>query len=304
MIKHNVNILHPHGYKADLYAFAASWPGRAALVATCHNWPSNLLKMRMYAALDRLVLRRFDQVIAVSDFASDILHRWGVHPDRVSTIYNGVELERFDRAVPTLRNEISPKGYSLVGFVGRLVSDKGGAFLLQAAQQVIAARPNTMFVLVGEGPARTEWEALATKLGIGKQVAFAGVRKDMPGVYASLDMVVLPSLMESMPMCLLEAMASGKPVVATRVGAVSKLVSSEENGLLLESGDKSGLVDAMLRLLGDPVFASRLGQNGRERVVQHFSAAAMARCYIRQYERVLRSRRNRTKQAQPEVSPG
>jgi glycosyltransferase involved in cell wall biosynthesis len=121
-------------------------------------------------------------------------------------------------------------------------------------------------------------------------VVFAGVRDDMPGVYASLDMVVLPSLVESMPMCLLEAMAAGKPVIATRVGAVPKLITSEQNGLLLEPGKVDELVAAILRLLGDAELASTLGKNGRVRVAQHFSAEAMARVYIRQYEQVLASR--------------
>lgn len=304
LAKHNVDILHSHGYKADLYAYAAAWPNRAALVATSHNWPSKLLAMRAYAALDRLVLRRFDKVIGVSKVPSDILRRWGVAANKVSTIFNGVEIERFGGAVPTLRNEIAPEGYSLVGFVGRLVPDKGGALLLRAAQQVLAARPKTMFALVGEGPARNEWEALATQLGIGKQVAFVGMRDDMPGVYASLDTLVLPSLVESMPMCLLEAMAAGKPVIATRVGAVPKLISPHQTGLLVEPGDVRGLVAAILRLLRDPELASRLGKNGHTRAAQHFSAEAMARSYIRQYKDVLASRcKGSQKQAALKVSP-
>jgi len=116
------------------------------------------------------------------------------------------------------------------------------------------------------------------------------VREDMPGVYASLDMLVLPSLIESMPMCLLEAMAAGKPVIATRVGAVSQLIRSEQFGLLLEPGDVGGLALAILRLLGDPQLACRLGKNGRARVAEHFSAEAMARNYIRQYQQVLASK--------------
>jgi len=73
LVKHNVDILNPHGYKTDLYAYAAAWPSRAALVATSHNWPSKLLKMRAYAAVDRMVLRRFDKVIAVSEVVADSL---------------------------------------------------------------------------------------------------------------------------------------------------------------------------------------------------------------------------------------
>ena len=95
-------------------------------------------------------------------------------------------------------------------------------------------------------------------------------------------------------MCLLEAMASGKPVIATRVGAVPKLVNSEVTGLLLEPGDVDGLAEAILRLLSDPNLASRLGENGRAHVARHYSAEAMARSYIPKYERVLRRQQDPT----------
>jgi glycosyltransferase involved in cell wall biosynthesis len=294
LVKYNVDILHPHGYKADLYAYVANWPNRAGLVATSHNWSSKVMSMRAYAGLDRLLLRRFDKVIVVSDHVADILRRWGVVPAKICEIFNGVDIERFDGATPTLRNEIVPEGYSLVGFVGRLVSDKGGALLLHAAQQVLAVHSKIMFVLVGEGPSRKEWETVATRLGIDQHVVFAGARDDMPGVYASLDMVVLPSFFEAMPMCLLEALAAKKPTIATRVGAVPKLIRPQETGLLIEPGDVNGLASAILRLLMDPESASRLGENGRAHVAQHFSAEVMARRYIGQYEQVLASRGNGT----------
>jgi glycosyltransferase involved in cell wall biosynthesis len=292
LVKHNVDVLHPHGYKSDLYSWAATWPNRVALLATSHNWPSKLVTMRAYATLDRLILRRFDKVIAVSEVVSDILRRSGVAPDQVSTIPNGVDIERFNGARSTLRNEIASRDHSLVGFVGRLVPDKGGELLLHAARRVLAVHPKTTFVFVGEGPSRKEWETLATQLGIGPHVVFAGVRDDMPGVYASLDMVVLPSLVESMPMCLLEAMAAGKPVIATRVGAIPKLVISDQTGLLIEPADVNGLSAAIRRLLADPELACRLGESGRSHVSQKFSAEVMAKSYLAQYYQVLERRRN------------
>lgn len=292
--KHRVDVLNPHGYKADLYAYAAAWPNRAALVATSHNWPNPLLKMRVYAAIDKLVLRRFDKVIGVSEVPLKVLCRWGVPTNKLTTIFNGVDVERFGDATPSLRHDIAADGSSLVGFIGRFVADKGGALLLHAASEVLAVRPKTMFVFAGDGPAKKEWEALATQLRIKSQVRFVGVRDDMPAVFASLDIVVLPSLVESMPMCLLEAMASGKPVIATRVGAVSRLIISEQSGLLVEPGDVSGLVAAILRVLGSPELSARLGSNARARAARHFSAEVMARNYLQQFETVLDNRRNQT----------
>jgi len=303
LAKYDVDLLHPHGYKADLYALAAASRDRVPLLATSHNWPSKLLSMRAYAILDRWALRAFDKVIVVSDVVADILRRSGVAAEKVAMIPNGVDLDRFRSAVPKLRNEIRLGDNPVVGFVGRLVPDKGGAFLVRAAQQVLAVHPTTTFVLVGEGPAHQEWKALADELGIDNQIIFVGARDDMPEVYASFDVMVLPSLIEALPMCLLEAMAAGKPVIATRVGAVPRLVSDAQTGLLLEPGDVSALAQAILVLLENPDLACQLGQNGRAHVARHFSAQVMAKRYIGTYEQVLARRGNRThKQAAWEVN--
>lgn len=294
---HKVSIVHAHGYKADLYAYAAAWPNRVALVATSHNWTGKLLKMRAYAALDRFVLGRFDEVVVVSEFVGQKLRRWGVAPNKLSMIRNGVDIEGFQAAPATLKNEIAPCGGALVGFVGRLVPEKGGEVLLRAARRVLTVHAQTKFVLVGDGPARQEWERLASQLGISEQVVFAGRREDMASVYASLDMVVLPSLLEALPMCLLEAMAAGKPVIATRVGAVPQVIQSRETGLLLPPGEVNGLAEAIAGLLKNPEQARQLGENGRAHVARHFSAEAMAKSYIATYQQAL-GRRGTTIQDQ------
>ena len=290
--QYNVDILHPHGYKADLYAYAATWFHRVGLVATSHNWPSRLWSMRAYAAMDRWVMRGFDRVVVVSDLVAHVLQRSGIRADKVQTIFNGVQIERFRSAYPTLRDEVASGGEALVGFVGRFVPDKGGEILLLAAQNVLRSHPNAKFVLVGDGPCRQEWELLAARLGIRDQVTFAGVRQDMPGVYASFDLLVLPSLCEAMPMCVLEAMAAGKPVVATRVGAVPKLVDANQTGLLVEPGDINGLATAINQILNEPTRAREMGANGQDRVIKHFSAESMAAQYLDLYRGVVESRKH------------
>jgi glycosyltransferase involved in cell wall biosynthesis len=290
-LKHKVDIVNPHGYKADLYAYAAARPTHTALVATVHNWPSKRWNMRAYAVLDRFILKRFDKVIGVSEVPSNILRRSRVAPNKLAIIPNGVDLERFDLAAPSLRKQVPPEGAALVGFVGRLVHDKGGEVLLQAARHVLATRPNVKFVFVGEGPSRKQWEALAIELGIEKQVTFVGARDDMPGVYSSLDLVVLPSFIESLPMCLLEAMAAGKPVISTRVGAVPDLLASEDIGLLVEPRNVGALSTAILRVLENQDLAFRLAKNARQHVVRNFSAHSMATNYLGHFNEVLANHR-------------
>jgi glycosyltransferase involved in cell wall biosynthesis len=303
LVRHNVDVVHSHGYKSDFYAYMAAWPNRALLFATSHNWPSKRFSMRVYAAIDRLILRRFDKVVVVSEVVLAALTRSGVAAEKIATIFNGVDIERFREAKPTLPAQMIHSDCPVVGFVARLVPDKGGEFLLRAAQQVLAEYPKTTFVFVGEGPSRKQLERLAGELGIDRHVVFAGARDDMPGVYASLDVLVLPSLVESMPMCVLEAMAAGKPVIATHTGAIPKVVASEENGLLIEPGDVSSLRDAIVRLLADKEFARRLSENGRRCVRQKFSAQAMAKSYLDQYRELLTSRRGRLRE-QPAPEAG
>jgi len=284
---HGVDVLHSHGYKADVYGAVAAWPDRVALVATCHNWPSRLPSMRAYAAIDRLALRHFDRVATASGPVAEILSRWKVPAHKLKTIPNGVDLEPFRELAPSLRQDFDAGSGRLVGFVGRLVAGKGGNVLLSAAQQVLAAFPDVKFVFAGEGPARAEWEALAARLGIASKVVFAGRRDDMPAVYASLDIVALPSFQEAMPMCLLEALAAGRPVVATAVGAVPKVIVPGVTGLLCEPGDARGLAMSLLRLLRDPELARTMGMHGRAHVARHFAAEVVGRSYLGLYQEAL-----------------
>lgn len=288
--KYEIDVIHPHGYKADLYAYAAAFRNRVALLATSHNWPSKHWSMRAYAALDRLALRRFDAVVAVSEPVHARLRRWGVKKDQLTLIANGVDVERFQNAQPTLRNETRFASGALVGFVGRLVPDKGGAVLLHAAKQVLAICPDTRFVFVGEGPSRPDWDKLGSDLCIAGNVVFTGTRNDMPGVYASLDMLVLPSLIESMPMCLLEAMAASKPVIATEVGGIPQVITTDQTGLLVKPGDADGFAKAILSLIRQPDLADELGRNASIHIRKHFSAQAMSKAYVQRYEAIITKR--------------
>jgi glycosyltransferase involved in cell wall biosynthesis len=286
MNKYRVDVLHTHGYKADLYGCAAAWGRGVGLVATCHNWPHPSRKMQAYAVLDRLFLRTFDRVVVLSETVSGTLRRSGLPQRKLQTIANGVEVERFREARPSLKNGSCTANESIVGFVGRLVPGKGVDILLRAAPRIFSRHPNSRFVLVGDGPCRQQLQSLAAHLGIADRVLFAGMREDMPQVYASIDLLVLPSLCEAMPMCILEAMAAGKPVIATRVGAVPQLIDQDQTGVLIEPGDVMGLSVAVLKLLENPERARQLGENGRARTIEQFSADSMARRYLQLYSEV------------------
>ena len=280
---HAVDILHTHGYKADIYGYFASRSREVALVSTCHNWPNPAAMMQFYAIANRLVLRRFQQVTTPSANVMQILMQSGMSTSNVTLIANGVDISRFEDATPTLQKDFNPDGKQIVGIIGRLVNEKGGTVLLEAAQKVIKQYADVLFVFVGEGEARQDWQALSQHLGIAASVVFTGSRGDMPGVLASCNIVALPSFNEAMPMTLLEAMAATKPVIATSVGAIPELIQHNKTGYLVPPRNVEALADGLLTLLRDPTMAQQLAKNSNARVTEHFSANAMARQYSNVY---------------------
>ncbi len=277
-----VDIVHAHGYKSDIYSYLAV-PRQTALVATCHNWPDPALVMRVYAALDRIILRRFQQVTSPSMSVMTILTQSGIRSSKLTYIANGIEISQFQNSRATLALLPAHEEKQVIGIVGRLVVEKGGETILKAAQLVIRSFPNVLFVFVGEGAARKEWEAMSSELGISANVSFLGRRDDMAGIYASLNILALPSFNEAMPMCILEAMAAAIPIVASKVGSVPDLVLNEVTGYLVPPGASEALADKLLVLLRNPAHAKKLGQAGLDHVLKNYSSAAMARQYAAVY---------------------
>ncbi len=289
--KNGIDLVHTHGYKADIYGYAAVRGKFIATVATCHSWPDRLrrppLSLRLYGVLDRAALKRFGIVTAVSDPLADVLAHQGIHPSDIRSIPNGIDVAVYAKALPTFGEEIGKGRKIAVGMVSRLVLGKGADFLLRAAQEILKEYPDVVFAFIGDGPEREKLMKLARELKIEASCVFAGQRRDMPEVYASLDVVVLPSFSEGMPMSILEAMAAGKAVVATAVGAIPLLVIPEKTGILIKPGDVEGLRAAIKRLLMDPKLSIALGRNGQELVREKHSVNLMTSSYLDAYRQAL-----------------
>ena len=278
------DVIHTHGYKADVYGYLATRKTAIPVVSTCHNWPSRKLKVRLYYWLDRAVLRNFDRIAAVSDSVARLLRKFGISNSRLEVIYNGIDVDRFAQPQRAVDGSAASVDFK-VGVIGRLVPEKGHHYLLKALQQL--ANPRVMLIIVGEGPEQESIWNHALELGISKQVFFGGHRNDMPEVYASLDAVVLPSVTEGMPMAILEAMAAGKPVIATAVGSVETVVKHGVTGLLIEPRSVDALCAALRELITNQSLRQKFGANGQGYVRDHFSAAAMAKKYSELYRSAL-----------------
>ena len=211
-------------------------------------------------------------------------------PGKFVTIHSGIDLAYFrsvrvDPAVKRKELGLPPEG-PIVGTVGRLVPIKGLEWLLKAAPRVLAEFPQACFVIIGDGPMLGELRELTAILGIGLRVVFLGAREDVPECLAAFDLFVLPSLNEGMGRVLLEAMAVGCPVVATRVGGIPDIVADRTTGLLVPPRDDRALAEAILTLLRDRSRRVAYGEAARRHVDGRFDVETMVRNIERLYDEV------------------
>jgi glycosyltransferase involved in cell wall biosynthesis len=214
-----------------------------------------------------------------------------VDPSRMRQLYSGVDTDRFSPA-PASAGEgwgEGPRGQGSVtiGTVGRLDPVKNQSALLRAVADLRPRFPRVRLLVVGDGPLRRPLEAEASSLGVADIVTFTGARNDTPDLLRSLDVFVLPSLSEGIANTILEAMATGLPVVAGRVGGNPELVAEGVTGALYDPRQSDGLRQAIEWYLMDPALRRAHGWAGRERVVQNFSLDSMVQRYLTLYDELL-----------------
>ncbi|MGH9750997.1 MAG: glycosyltransferase [Candidatus Polarisedimenticolia bacterium] len=294
--RERIELVHTHMDLADWYGAAAARMGGArALVSTKHNADEfrtrRTWKRPPFLLLERLSYAAADAVIVVSEGLRAFLRRSEHLPSgKLIVLPNAVDPGIATAAPPRERarallglHDFDP----ILGTVGRLAPQKGQIDLLRAMPEVLRAFPGAACVLAGDGPIRAELEQETRRLGIAGRVVFLGFRSDVPAVLRALDLFVLPSRWEGMPLALLEAMALGLPVVAARAVGTGEVVRDGENGLLVEPGDVAGLAAAIVALRRNPERAARLGEAGRRAVVERHSLEAAAARVDRLYRRLL-----------------
>ena len=277
----DIDVVHTHRYKDNvLGTIAAKLAGTPNVVRTVHGlrepmtgW--NHIKFRVYETLDKATLLCFaDLVIAVSKRMADTLRESGYRPTMVTHIHNGVDLRKVTarRSRDEVRRELGiDRETFLIGTAGRLSPVKGHAGLLRAARLILQKEHGAKFLIVGGGPLERELIDTAARLQVDGACLFPGPRTDVHDLIAAMDIFVLPSLDEGIPMAILEAMALGTPVVATAVGGVPEVVQHGVTGLLVEPGNEAALAGACLELARDRDRAQRLGAQARRVVAEEFS---------------------------------
>ncbi len=255
-------IVHTHTAKAGMLGrVAAKLAGVPVIIHTFHGHVFHSYfsprKTQFFLWIERTLAKCTDAIITVSPKQREEILSFEIgRPDKVHAIGLGLELQQFvdcERHQGHLRQELGfDTETPLVGVVARLVPVKGLTYFLDAAQHVLKDIPNARFILAGDGELRESLELHARKLLIQSHVHFLGFRRDLPEIYADLDLVVLSSLNEGLPVALLEAMCAGKPVVATRVGGVGDLVQHEESGFLVPPKDSDALAQGIIEMLSLP----------------------------------------------------
>lgn len=297
MTRFRPDVVNPHLFRSVVVAAPlARWHRVRAVVETFHGreaWRTGPLRGSFLP--DRLLAGSVDRVIAVSEAAGEFLARVKGYPRRkVVIVPNGRDLSVFTpgRDRDEARKELGvDRGTPLVGVVGRLETQKGHTYLLEAWPQLVAEFPDARLLVVGDGRLREALDAQARGLGVAGSVVFTGFRADVPRLLDAVDIVALPSLYEGMPLTAIEAAAMGRPVVATAVDGTPEVVDDGVTGLLVPPADPTALARALRALLRDPERARAMGGAGRRRALERFDLARHVEATARVYREMVRAHR-------------
>ena len=292
LAKHqHYNILQTHSTKAHLIAWLLRRVITIPWLAVAHGYTNEDWKIRIYNRLDRWLLNQADRVVAVSPLLHYTLSTSRGNKKPTELILNAVD-ENEIRGHPgcsEVRRHCNVKSSGLlIGAFGRLSPEKGQENLLIAFGK-LKKNPATSLILVGDGLDRNKLENLAVELGISSRVFFHGHQKFMRDYYDAIDLLVLPSLSEGLPNVVLEAMALGKPVLSTDVGAIREVISAGDNGWIVPPGDTGALSRALDEILSEPDNLKKFGIKARESLFPKFSPVERVKKFARLYELILKN---------------
>ncbi|SRR5579871_1140209 len=287
-------IFHAHDLYSNILGIPAAVVARVPVIVSSQR---DLSHLEAYRTGKRAWIRRLQNLSTVvltnSQAVRDsVLSDHAFAQEKIRVIHNGVETNGWGQGGRDRTWLIADgAGEKWIVLVGNMHSDvKGHAFLIAAAAEVVREFPNARFLLVGDGAQRPDFEQKVAQLGLQSNFLFLGRRNDVPKVLSSCDIAVLPSKAEGLPNAVLEYLATGLPTIATRVGGNAEIIQDGKNGLLIPAEDSSALARAILTLLRDPAFSARLGQNGRDSVLQEFSFARLIEKTDQLYTELLQSR--------------
>lgn len=281
-----IDILHTHNtYPFIDGTLAGKMAGIPVLIHTDHarDFPDK----KRYMLTERILSSFVNKIVAVSEATKlKLVHYEKINSDKIIVIWNGIDPEKFKNEINTIEKKKQlgvVDRYPILGLGVRLSKQKGITYLLKAISKIIKEFPQLLLLIAGYGEEENTLKQETSKLGIDYYVRFLGPRLDMHEILAILDLYVLPSVWEGMPLVILEAMAAKKPIVATAVDGTKEVVIHEESGLLVPPKDCNALVTAILRILRNPNFAAYISENAGRRFKEHFTVQKMVSNYEKLY---------------------
>lgn len=300
--QNKIDIVHSMGARADFFArMACRKSASAALICAVampvEGFDVNFLKKKVYKITDSYSVKYVTHFIAVSKALKEwLVKERRISSDKISVIYNGVEMDDYNPqqfASREARDSLGIKDDSaIIGTIGRLVYQKGFSYFLEAARLIHDKKKKARFVIVGQGPEEDDLKHLAKSLGISQVCEFAGLRYDIARVLFAFDVFVLSSVLEGLPRTVIEAMAMGRPIVATDIEGVREELRDNETGLLVPPANPDALAKAVLSLLENRKMAKRLGREARKDAEKRFDLKHTLANVEMLYENVLNSMRS------------
>lgn len=285
-----IDILHTSEFRSNLIAqLIKRKRPKLRMVATAHGWIANTFRRRVTRFLDKLMFRRFDHVILVSEATRSLVPRWWLSDKRATVLRNALVLKSYgSEIVNKPRRAINPNQAVMIN-VGRLSPEKGQEMLLQAMHALTPRWPKLRLKFAGIGPLEEHLRSVARTLGLEDRVEFVGYVKDMPRLYADIDLVVQSSFTEGLPNVILEAAYLRVPIVATAVGGTAEVVRHGNSAWLLEPriDDLAAGIDAFM---SNPQHFVAMAEQAHRDVVSQFSFDVRTERLTQVYEALMAER--------------
>jgi len=285
ILDNHIDILHTHWYKTDIIGFLATRATACKTISTPHGWSKDAgLALQCYEMMDRMIFPLLDAVVPLSPELYDNLKKIPFLKKKMTLIHNGVdtmEIEACKTVHPQL-TQWKEQGYFIIGYVGRLVHQKGLDILFSALSE-LDKNLRWKLALVGDGEQRNFLKDLAQKLNISENITFFGFQENRLAFLNSFDVFVLPSRIEGIPRCLMEAMAANKPVISSDIPGSKELIIDGQTGYTFKAGDAGHLLQQINTVAAHYAQAQTIASQGKDKIFSGYSAKRMAIQYQHLY---------------------
>jgi len=290
-----IDIVHTHLHHASFLGMLAARTNRVPIPLLTRHYTAYFYAQgnTFHSYLDKISSRLAVKIISVSEAVkSSLMQAEGLDGNKIVTIYNGIDPARFDSVKENLKRKLLTElrvndRYPVLGHIATLHPCKGHIYLFKALISIRKVYPNVLLLVVGDGLMRKELRTYVAEGGLSENIVFTGHRREIPEILSLIDIAVQPSIDEALGISILEAMAAGKPVVATRLGGIPEIVNQGETGLLIQPKNPMALSKAILKLATDRKLAQRMGRAGRLRVAKRFGIQNMIKKTEALYEQLF-----------------